>query len=68
MIIKEIDNKLPKNISIVKEVMDVFIKGIDKSLPSRNGMVWFICGSAGSGKSSMLMNLFKNKSFYRNKF
>ena len=68
MIIKEIDNKLPKNITPVKEVMSVFIPEIDKSLPNRNGMVWFICGSAGSGKSSMLMNLFKNKSFYRNKF
>jgi hypothetical protein len=68
MKITEIDNKLPKNIKPIKEVMSFHIPDIDESLPNKNGFIWFICGSAGSGKSSMLMNLFKNKKYFRNKF
>ena len=59
MKITEIDNKLPKNINPIKEVMSFHIPDIDEALPNKNGFIWFICGSAGSGKSSMLMNLFK---------
>jgi hypothetical protein len=34
----------------------------------RNGMVYTLCGSGGSGKTNLLLNLFKSKDCYRNKF
>ena len=35
----------------------------------QNVMVWYILtGSGGSGKTNLLLNLFKNKHCYRNKF
>jgi hypothetical protein len=67
MLITETNSNLPAT-TPVKEVMSVFIPDIDRALPSRNGMVWCINGSAGSGKSSMLMNLFKNKKLFKKKF
>jgi hypothetical protein len=67
--IKEIENKeLPKKINPIKERMDIYIPGIPTGLSRRNGMIYVLCGSGGSGKTSLLLNLFKSKHFYRNKF
>lgn len=67
MKITEDESGLPKSTPI-KEVMNIFIPNIDPSLPNRNGGVWCICGSAGSGKSSMTLNLFRNSKLYKKKF
>jgi hypothetical protein len=67
MKITEIDSELP-NMRPIKEVMNVFIEGVDRNIPCRNGFVTVFTGSGGSGKSSLLLNMFKNPKYYRNKF
>ena len=67
MKIKEIDSELP-NMRPIKEVMNVFIENVNRNLPCRNGFVTIFTGSGGSGKSSLLLNMFKNPKYYRNKF
>jgi GTPase SAR1 family protein len=67
MKIKEHKSKLP-NIMPVKEKMSVFIPDIDKNIPNRNGAIIAMLGSGGSGKTSLLLSLFKSKNYYRNKF
>ena len=53
----------------IKEKMDVYIPDIiNENISRRNGMVYVLTGSGGSGKSSLLLNMFKSKNFYRNKF
>jgi ABC-type dipeptide/oligopeptide/nickel transport system ATPase component len=67
MKITEIDSKL--NIkSGIKEKMDINIENININIPHRNGFVYAIVGSGGSGKSSMLLSMFKSTKFYRKKF
>ena len=65
--ITETDSKL-KKMPPIKEKMDVYLEGVNCNLPCRNGFVWAITGSGGSGKSSMLLNMFKDKDYYRGKF
>lgn len=60
------NKKLPK-FKPVKENMDVFIPGIIEDVPRRNGFIWAISGSGGSGKTSMMLNFFKTP-LYRKKF
>ena len=72
MTIKEIieikNNKLPETVP-VKEVMDKYIPGIDiETIPKRNGGIWVVAGAGGSGKTSMMLNFFKNNKLYRGKF
>ena len=67
MLISEIKNDLPK-ISPVKEIMSIFIEGINLNIPNRNGFIYALIGSPGSGKSSLLLSLFRNKNYYKNKF
>lgn len=62
------NKELPKKINPIKERMDIYIPGIPEGLSRRNGMIYILCGSGGSGKTSLLLNLFKSKHFYRNKF
>ena len=53
MEIKEIDSGL--NIkSGIKEKMDINIVNINENIPHRNGFIYAMCGSGGSGKSSSL--------------
>ena len=61
------NNALPK-FSKVKEKFDLYIPGIIDGIPNRNGFVWCICGPPGSGKTNLLLNMFKSKSLYRYKF
>ena len=51
MLISEIKNDLPK-ISPVKEIMSIYIDKINPNIPNRNGFIYALIGSPGSGKSS----------------
>jgi len=72
MTIKDIieikNDQLPKKITPVKEVMNIKIPDIIDGIPNRNGFIWVLTGSGGSGKSSLLLNFFKRKELYRSKF
>jgi ABC-type cobalamin/Fe3+-siderophores transport system ATPase subunit len=41
--------------------MSVYIEGISPNIPNRNGFIFALIGSPGSGKSSLLLNLFRSK-------
>jgi GTPase SAR1 family protein len=66
--ITEIENDKLKLGKPIKENMSVFIPDIDPDLniPCRNGFHAVFCGSGGSGKSSLMMNLIKGP--YKKKF
>ena len=67
--IVEIQNtKLPK-FQVIKENQDIYVPGIDAgNISKRNGMVYCLTGSGGSGKTNLLLNLFRNRHCYRNKY
>ena len=65
--ITEIDSDL-KIASGVKERMDINIVNINEHIPNRNGFIYCMTGSGGSGKSSLLLSMFKSTKFYRKKF
>jgi len=67
MIIKEVENELPK-IKPVKEIMSIYIDGIDPNLPNRNGFIYALIGAPGTGKSSLLLSLFRDRNYYKKKF
>ena len=66
--ILEIENNSLKLGKPIKETMDVFIPDInpDLNVPNRNGFHLVMCGSGGSGKSSLMMNMIKGP--YKKKF
>lgn len=67
--ITEIPNPNTKSMKPIKEKQDIYIPEIrDENISKRNGMVYCLTGSGGSGKSSLLLNMMKNKNQYRNKF
>ena len=67
MKITELDSGL--NIkSGIKEKMNITIENINVNLPHRNGFVYAMVGSGGSGKSSLLLSMFKSTKFYKKKF
>jgi len=67
--IKEIQNPHLTKMKPIKERQDVFIpKIINQNISRRNGMVYALTGSGGSGKSSLMLNMFKDKNMYRTKF
>jgi len=67
MLITELKNDLPK-ISPVKEIMSIYIQGINPNIANRNGFIYELICSPGSGKSSLLLSLFRSKNYYKNKF
>lgn len=67
MKITETPSDLP-NTAPIKEVMDVYIPNINENLPRRNGFIYTLIGSGGSGKTSLLLSMFKSSKFYRSKF
>ena len=67
MEIKEIDSGL-KIKSGIKEKMEIKIQNINENIPHRNGFIYALCGSGGSGKSSLLLSMFKSTKFYRKNF
>ena len=72
MTIKEIEvilNPNAKKMKPIKEKQDILIPDIiDENIPNRNGFIYVLCGSGGSGKTSLLLNMFKSKNMYRSKF
>jgi hypothetical protein len=62
------NTELPAKIKPIKEKMDIKIPDIIDGVPNRNGFIWVLSGSGGSGKSSLLLNFFKSKDLYKNKF
>ena len=67
MKISERKSKLP-TMAPIKEIMSVFIPEVNHDIPCRRGFVYGMVGSGGSGKSSLLLSMFKSKAYYRNKF
>lgn len=66
--IKLIPNKELPRVSVIKERMDIKIPGVIEGIPNRNGFIWALVGSGGSGKSNVLLNSIKTKGLYRNVF
>ena len=55
MLISELKNDLP-SIKPIKEIMSLYIEGINPNIPNRNGFIYALIGSPGSGKSSLLLS------------
>ena len=67
--INEIENDKMYNLKPIKEVMDINVPDIINNVSRRNGMIYILSGSGGSGKSSLLLSFFQKSSpVYRNKF
>ena len=67
--ITEIKNKNMPNFPVIKESQEIYVPGIQvDNISKRNGMIYILTGSGGSGKTNLLLNLFKNRFCYRNKF
>jgi hypothetical protein len=67
--IEEIQNPNTMKMKPIKEKQDIYIPGIiDKNIPNRNGFIYILSGSGGSGKTSLMLNMFKSKNMYRGKF
>ena len=63
-----INPNIPTKLTPIKEKMDIYIPDVPEGLSRRNGMVYCLVGSGGSGKTSLLLNMFKSKKMYRSKF
>jgi hypothetical protein len=68
MQISEIPNANIKDTKPVKEKMDKYIPGIVEGVSRRNGMIYLMIGSGGSGKTSLLLNQFRKGGAYHRKF
>jgi hypothetical protein len=69
MKITEIENKTNPTLEPIKEVMDIYIPLIEnKNIPHENGFVWLLVGAGGSGKTSLGLNMFKSKHYFKEKF
>jgi hypothetical protein len=66
--ITEIKNTKLKKVVPVKEVQDIYIPNVEPFIPNRNGFHYLMTGSGGSGKTSLLLSMFKSKQMYRCKF
>lgn len=67
--IEEIKNPNQFKMKPIKEKQDIYIPDIkDENISKRNGMIFCLTGSGGSGKSSLLLNMFRDKNYYRGKF
>ena len=66
--ITETKNDAIPSLPPIKEKMDLFIPNIVDGVPNRNGFIWVLSGSGGSGKTNVLLNFFKSKDLYRGKF
>ena len=67
--IEEIPNKKMPTFKPIKESQEIYIPNIEaQNISKRNGMIYILTGSGGSGKTNLLLNLFKNRHCYRGKF
>jgi GTPase SAR1 family protein len=66
-IIETKNDEFPK-LKPIAETMDKYIPNIINGVPNKNGFIWVLTGSGGSGKTSLMLNFFKSKELYRCKF
>jgi len=66
--ISEETNTAIKKQAPIREVMDIYVEGIPDGISRRNGMIYLLVGSGGSGKTSLLLSQFKKGGAYRKKF
>ena len=67
--IVEVKNPNATSFRPIKEKQDIFIPDIvNLNISRRNGMIYALTGSGGSGKTNLLLNLFRSRKCYRNKF
>jgi hypothetical protein len=66
--ISEVPNNKFKATKPVKESMDKYIPDIVEGISRRNGMIYLMVGSGGSGKTSLLLNQFRKGGAYHRKF
>lgn len=67
--IKELNNPIKDHMKPIKEKQDIYVPNIiNKNISRRNGMIYCLTGSGGSGKTNLLLQAFKSKNMYRNKF
>jgi hypothetical protein len=60
--ITEIPNPNNRNIIPIKEIQDIYLPNvIDKNIPNRNGFIWLLSGSGGSGSGAGNLNNIKCK-------
>jgi GTPase SAR1 family protein len=45
--------------------MDIYIPKVIQGVPNRNGFIWVLSGSGGSGKTSLMLNFYRKKELYR---
>ena len=67
--IEEVKNPTGTTFKPIKERQDIYVPDIvNQNISRRNGMIYVMTGSGGSGKTNLLLNMFKSKSCYRNIF
>lgn len=66
--ISETLNSSIKATKPVKEKMDKYIPDIVEGISRRNGMIYLLIGSGGTGKTSLLLNQFRKGGAYYRKF
>ena len=67
--IEEVKNPTGTVFKPIKEKQNIYVPDIvNQNISRRNGMIYVMTGSGGSGKTNLLLNMFKSKSCYRNKF
>ena len=67
--IVEVPNPTATSFRHIKEVQDIYVPDITNlNISRRNGMIYALTGSGGSGKTNLLLNMFRSKKCYRNKF
>ncbi len=66
--IREKLNSSIKATKPVKEKMDKYIPDIVEGISRRNGMIYLLIGSGGTGKTSLLLNQFRKGGAYYRKF
>jgi hypothetical protein len=67
--IEEVKNPTGTVFKPIKEKQNIYVPDIvNKNISGRNGMIYVMAGSGGSGKTNLLLNMFKSKTCYRNIF
>lgn len=66
--ITETKNEDIKTGKPIKEKMDIYIPDIPEGISRRNGAIYILTGSGGSGKTSLLLNQFRKGGAYNKKF
>jgi hypothetical protein len=66
--IQEEQNTSIKKQKPIKEKMDINIPDIPEGVSRRNGMIYLLVGSGGSGKTSLMLGMFKKSGAYHRKF